>query len=157
TPIHWGAMRFLLESPMRARQRRRVDQWLLLAVRVAALLLLAWALARPMVSNGITARLGTEAPTDVAFVVDHSLSMTRVAGDQTLFDQAAAIVEDSTKTLGRGDTISIILAEHEPRALSAAPGPARDAAKMVQALRQLKPGMTDCSMPQAIATARQFL
>ena len=91
TPIRWGAMRFLLESQLQSRRRRRVDQWLLLAVRVAALLLLAWALARPMMSNGITSKLGTEAPTDVAFVVDHSLSMSRVVGDQTLFDQAAAI------------------------------------------------------------------
>ncbi|HEX4792586.1 MAG TPA: BatA domain-containing protein [Humisphaera sp.] len=157
TPIHWGAMRFLLESQLQARRRRRVDQWLLLAVRVAALLLLAWALARPIVSNGITSKLGTEAPTDVAFVLDHSLSMSRVVGDQTLFDQAAAIVEESARTLGHGDTLSIILAEHEPRALSAAPAPAGDAVKLCQSLRQLKPGMTDCSMLQAIGVARQML
>ena len=157
TPIRWGAMRFLLESPMRSRRRRRVDQWLLLAVRVAALLLLAWVLARPAITSGISASLGSDAPTDIAFVVDHSLSMTRVAGDQTLFDQAAAIVDDSIRTLKRGDTLSIILAEHELRAMSPVPAPAADAAKLGQSLRQLKPGTTDCSIPAAVGVARQIL
>src|SRR6187397_2572223 len=51
-PVPWGAMQFLLESPLQFRRRRKVDHWLLLLARMAMLALLAVLLARPLVTEG---------------------------------------------------------------------------------------------------------
>src|SRR5947208_629461 len=37
TPIAWGAMQFLLETPLKVRRRRRIDNWLLMLVRITTL------------------------------------------------------------------------------------------------------------------------
>ena len=34
TPIAWGAMQFLLETPLKVRRRRKIDNWLIMLVRV---------------------------------------------------------------------------------------------------------------------------
>ena len=36
TPIEWGAMQFLLETPLTVRRRQRIDNWLVLLVRRTA-------------------------------------------------------------------------------------------------------------------------
>src|SRR3954467_11077480 len=96
TPIAWGAMQFLLESPLKARRRRSIDDWLLMLVRIGIILLVALLLSRPVVRNS---SLTTTTPIDVAVVLDHSLTMgtraqagtVQAAGGQatsgTLFDQ----------------------------------------------------------------------
>jgi Na+/H+ antiporter NhaD/arsenite permease-like protein len=40
TPISWGAMQFLLETPLKVRRRRKIDNWLLMLIRIAILALL---------------------------------------------------------------------------------------------------------------------
>src|SRR3954463_11239832 len=63
TPIAWGAMQFLLESPLKVRRRRKIDNWLLMLVRMGILVLLALLLARPVWR---TEHMTTSAPVDVA-------------------------------------------------------------------------------------------
>ncbi|HEX5243650.1 MAG TPA: BatA domain-containing protein [Tepidisphaeraceae bacterium] len=157
TPIRWGAMQFLLESPLKSKRRKKVEHWLLMAARVAALLLLAWALSRPLVQSSHYNPLAGKAPVDIAVVVDHSLSTGRRSGDHTVFDEERGAVQQIASAMRRGDTLSVILAEHQPRSLAAAPASARDVPGLLQALAQLKPGLTDCSIPQAIDSARAFL
>src|SRR3954470_17228802 len=72
TPIAWGAMQFLLETPLKVRRKRRIDNWLLVLIRIAILLLVVLLLARPVIKD---ARLIGSTPIDVAIVLDHSLSM----------------------------------------------------------------------------------
>src|SRR5690349_9205737 len=74
TPIAWGAMQFLLETPLKMRRRQRIDHWLLMLLRMAILLVLTFVLARPIV-QGMS--FASETPMDVIFVIDHSLSMSR--------------------------------------------------------------------------------
>src|SRR4051794_1687255 len=77
TPVPWGAMQFLLESPLRFKRRRKVDHWLLLLARMALLGLLGFLLARPLLIEGKYSPLSGNAATDIAVVVDHSLSSGR--------------------------------------------------------------------------------
>jgi len=82
TPVAWGAMQFLLESPLRVRRRRKIDNWLLMLVRMAILVLLAFLLCRPVWK---TNALATSSPVDVAVVIDHSMTMgMRQSGANTL-------------------------------------------------------------------------
>src|SRR5215212_9105206 len=79
TPVQWGAMQFLLESQLKFRRRKKVDHWLLLLARMALLGLLGFLLARPLLIEGKYNPLSSNVATDIAVVVDHSLSTGRKA------------------------------------------------------------------------------
>ena len=42
--IEWGAMQFLLDTPVKMRRKKWIDHWLLMVVRMVMLLLLAFLL-----------------------------------------------------------------------------------------------------------------
>src|SRR5437588_138609 len=77
TPIRWGAMQFLIESPLQQKRRRNIEHWLLLLARMAVLALLVFALARPLLNSDLATPLGGGTSTDFAVVIDHSLSTGR--------------------------------------------------------------------------------
>src|SRR4051812_37901798 len=72
TPISWGAMQFLLETPLKVRRRRKVDNWLLMLVRIAILASLTLLLARPVIK---LKEVRASTPMDVVVIIDHSLTM----------------------------------------------------------------------------------
>jgi hypothetical protein len=163
--VRWGAMQFLLETSLQERRKQKVEHWLLLLVRMAVLAFLALALSRPLLI-GKQNPLASDLPTDVAVVLDHSLSTGRTAGGpggsgaistQTLFDRGIDAVDDLSKLLKPGDTLTVILAEHTPRAITPLPVGSSDAEDVVQRLRKLPQGMTDCSIPDSIETAREVV
>src|ERR1700733_14551422 len=69
TPLLWGAMIFLKQSPLQMKRRKQVDHWLLMALRMAALALLAWLLARPLFNNAKYNPLKGNNSVDLAIVV----------------------------------------------------------------------------------------
>ena len=163
-PLQWGAMMFLKQSPLQMKRRKQVDHWLLMLLRMAALALLAWLLARPLLKHSKFNPLATNQPADIAVVLDHSMSMGRHSGDHTLLDEANSVVDRLTDAqnpvLRPGDTFAVVLAEHRPRELTPVPLGVRDTSKLAEVraqLRQLKPGTTDCSIPEAVESAREVL
>ena len=161
TPVEWGAMQFLTQTPVRMRRRKWIDNWLLLLVRMAMIALLAIVLARPLMRTGAAK---ASVPMDVAVVFDHSLSTGRRAGGaanaggQTLFEQSLGVLEQVRDILPAGSTISVVVAEHRPQVITPLPiSTATDVARVLGQLRQLKPGLTDASIPQAVQEARQLL
>src|ERR1700710_1611337 len=118
TPLKWGAMIFLKESPLQMKRRKNVDHWLLMLLRMAALAFLAWLLARPMFNASKFIPGVANQAVDVAVVIDHSMSMGRHKGEKTLFDDAQDIVDRLSNSqnpiLRNGDTISVVLGEHRP-------------------------------------------
>jgi hypothetical protein len=165
-PVRWGAMQFLLESQLQFRRRRKVDHWLLLLARMAMLALLAFLLARPLLTQGRFSPLPGNSGADVAVVVDHSLSagrhavaeVTAPAGTESVFQRGVDIVEAVAGKMRPNDTLSVVLAEHRPNT-TFTPLPLRSAgAKDVrERLRQLKPGLTAASVPDAVQAAREQL
>src|SRR3954469_7362900 len=112
-PVPWGAMQFLLESQLRFKRRRKVDYWLLLLARVALLALLAFLLARPLLTEGKYNPLSPDVATDIAVVVDHSLSTGRRAagnpggapvGEQTVFQRGLDVVDEVARRMRPNDT-----------------------------------------------------
>jgi hypothetical protein len=81
TPVQWGAMQFLVESPLQQKRRKKVDHWLLMLLRAAAIALLVLALSRPLLIDGKYSPLSNNLATDVAVVLDRSLSTARRSGD----------------------------------------------------------------------------
>ena len=80
--VRFAAVKLLKQAPVEQTDRRRIGEWLLLALRVAALLLLAAAFARPFLRSGAT--IGEPGVTIVALDTSSSMSPPGV------FDQPAA-------------------------------------------------------------------
>ncbi len=83
--VPWAAMKFLLMSIEQTSRRLKFQELLLLIVRCAVLVLLALALARPLISTVVAS--GKEA-VDAVFVFDTSFSMGAREGKQTRLDFA---------------------------------------------------------------------
>jgi hypothetical protein len=160
-PVLWGAMQFLRTSALQMKRKKKVDHWILMALRILALALLALLLARPRVTQSKYVPRGlTDAPVDVAVVLDHSLSTGRQSQGQTVFDQGVAVTDKMLEQLKPNDTFSIVLAEHAPRLLNVQPIKKADSGaiqQLRQKLVQEKQGMTDCSIPEAINSARKLV
>src|SRR5215207_2397870 len=85
-PLPWAPMKFLKEAIEQTSRRLKFQEWILLALRCLALILLALALARPgmeSVSGG-----GAGQPIDAVFVFDTSYSMAAKDGDKTRLERA---------------------------------------------------------------------
>jgi hypothetical protein len=160
-PVLWGAMQFLRTSPLQMKRKKKVDHWLLMLIRILALAVLAFVLARPKLMNSRFVPAGlADAPIDVAVVLDHSLSTGRLSGGQTVFDRSVALTDKMLEQLKPTDTFSIVLAEHKSRPLNTTPIKKIDSAGISQLRKKLgqeKEGMTDCSIPEAISSARRLL
>ncbi|MDB5307061.1 MAG: hypothetical protein JWO38_1263 [Gemmataceae bacterium] len=79
--VDWGAMRFLRLSP-KSRRKLLVEHWVLMAVRMAVLGLLAVSLAGPAVRSTLFARAEDRRARSTVLLIDRSASMGhRPAGD----------------------------------------------------------------------------
>jgi len=157
-PIQWGAMQFLLETPLKMRRQRSISNWLLMLVRMAILAMLVFLLARPLLKGTSVA---SQTPFDVGIVIDHSLSMGRRGTERTLFEQAVAEVEHIANILPADATLSVTLAEATPRVLTPVPislanrAAGSDYARLMLQLQQTKPGQTFSSIPTALQAANE--
>jgi hypothetical protein len=99
----FSSLMFLTPSPPRLTRRSRLDNLLLLLLRVAALALIALAFARPFLRETAVLRLDDLARRRVAILVDNSASMRR--GD--LWQQAQREAERVLADLGPADDIAL--------------------------------------------------
>src|SRR3954469_2886555 len=92
-PVLWGAMIFLRMSVLQQKRRKRVEHWLLMLLRLALLALLVLLLGNlilPPNTFGFLSSVGGRPATDVAIIVDHSLSTQWQSGDKPVYQQEIA-------------------------------------------------------------------
>jgi len=99
----FSSLMFLLPSPPRLTRRSRLDQIVLLLLRLAALALLAFAFARPFMRETATLALDQLPARRVAILLDASASMRR--GD--LWRQAIAAIDKELHDLGPQDEVAL--------------------------------------------------
>src|SRR5438094_9927402 len=99
----FSSLMFLLPSPPRLTRRSRLEQIVLLLLRLAALALLAFAFARPFLRESATLALEDLPARRVAILVDSSASMRR--GD--LWRQALIRVDQELADLGPHDEVAL--------------------------------------------------
>lgn len=115
-PIEWAAMRFLLEAYRRQRRRLKLQQLILLAVRCLALLLLAAAIARPVID---AAGFGASGGRSVYLLIDNSLASSArgvtapaapgaAVTDQVSLDRHKATAAALLAGLGPADRVGLI-------------------------------------------------
>lgn len=151
--IEWGAMH-LLESVVKVNHRRfQIEQLLLLLVRCTIPALLAFTLAKPVLT-GAQAPAG-KSPVSLAILLDTSYSMSAVDGDSTRFaeaiDAACAVVEAAP----RGSEISVIQTGGAATLLF--DRPVFDAKAVVRRLRTLQADFGASDMQQSLDTGMATL
>lgn len=136
--VLWGAMQFLTDAVDKGRRFDRLEEWLLLALRAAALLALVLALARPLV-RGLTPH-GT-ATCEVVMVIDDSLSTGQLVDGKPVFDAIRAKASEFVESRAVDEGVRIVLAADGPRWLVDEPIAATTAGKrqLVAALDAAQP------------------
>lgn len=105
----WAAMQFLNRN-VRVRSRQiRLRDLLLLCLRCLALLLLVFALARPIWKGGDSSLLPGEARAGVVIALDASFSMEHGGEDSTRFERALEQVKVISEQIKPGDPVTLIL------------------------------------------------
>lgn len=151
--IRWGAMH-LLEQILRIQRRRlRIEQILLLLVRIAIPVLLALCMARPVLTAA-KALLG-KARTSLVIVLDNSCSMNAFGATQSHFDQAKTQINTIVSSLPRGSEVTIAWMSGplgQARASSQL-GPTFDLARLRGLLSAKKQGFGMADPPAAVEAA----
>lgn len=99
----FSSLMFLSPSPPRLTRRSRLDQILLLLLRLAALALLAFAFTRPFLRKEATLSFNNLPSRRVAILLDTSASMRRA----DLWNQAIVQVEKELADLGPQDEVAL--------------------------------------------------
>jgi hypothetical protein len=138
-----------------ARQRSRLEDRALLALRAAIIVALAMLGATPLVRCSRLA-LGREAGASVALalIVDDSLSMRATAGGSTRWDRALRGAKELLDSAREGDAVAVVLAGRPARlALSAT----TDLGAARRALGELRPSDRATDLEGAIGIGRSSL
>jgi hypothetical protein len=105
--IFWGAMQFLAAAVTKGRRMERLEELLLMLLRLAAVAALVFALARPMVRSSW---LGDETQRQVILVLDDSLSTSRQVDGQSVDELLKDRAQEVLDTLSSADGVQILLA-----------------------------------------------
>ena len=157
--VDWGAMHLLAEVVRSNRRRFRLDQLILLLVRCAIPVLLAFCLARPVWTGSLLGGPGAagDGPVSLAIVLDDSFSMAAPAeaggGPNAASRWATArdAVKDLVDGAGRGSDFAVILAGGPPTGLTDAP--TFDVAALKAALDGVGPTAGPADLPAALEAA----
>lgn len=106
------ALDFLLRSQKKLARALKVRQWLLLALRIAALLLLPLAMARPYLLSEDGEEASDRLPAGVVFVVDDSASMGYGGG--AVWSSAVDRVQERLDDLRPWDKAALVWASQWP-------------------------------------------
>lgn len=115
-PVRWAAMAFLLAAYKRSTRRLHVEQYLLLALRCAIVILFGLAIARPVLSRG--AWLGGTVRRHHVLVIDNSFSMQAPTDDgRTNLARSLAAAQTLIERIPPADPVTIITASDPPQRL----------------------------------------
>lgn len=111
-PLEWAAMRFVQEAVRKTRRRAQLENLLLLLLRMAAVGLLAFAVARPFTSGTSGLATLTESRRDLVVVLDVSASTGYRESVDSVHER---IVERASELIGslegtRGDRVRLVQA-----------------------------------------------
>lgn len=105
--VMWGAMQFLAAAVTKGRRVERLEEMLLMSLRLAAVAALVFALAQPMVRSSL---LGNATDKQVILILDNSLSMSREADGESASERMKERAVELIESLAPADGVQILLA-----------------------------------------------
>ena len=154
--VEWAAMEFLLASSRKNFRRIRIEQLLLLALRVLLIAVLILLVSRPVVRRSAVAGL-TERRRFVLLVFDSSMSMGYRDGTLSSYDKGLAYAERLMGSLGEGDSWALVVAKGRGRSSAVEPSFGLEAARAAVAKDRLPLCDTDAAVPAALGVAAGLL
>lgn len=113
----WAAMRFLAEALRKNSRRMRIEQLILLLVRIAILALVVLGLAQPQLES-VGRLFATNVPTHRIILLDTSFSMGFEGPSETRFQRAQQIAKDIVDGALQGDAFNLVrICSSEPRVI----------------------------------------
>lgn len=153
--VEWGAMHFLVDAVSDGRRWEKLEELLLMLLRVAAIAALIFALAQPLVRGSW---LGAHATRDVILVIDDSLSTAvEIDGESVsnlLREQAAEIIDD----LSAEDHVQLLAAAGGGRWITRDPISATSLGKrqLLELIEGLKPTEGDAAILDCLQIAARL-
>ncbi len=119
--VKWAAMMFLLAANRMSRGYARLRQWLIMAMRMAAIATLVFAVSRPLAGGWLGLAAGGRADTTV-ILLDRSPSMQQAgtAARGTKLETGLKQLVGTLETLGSGRWVLIESTTNRPRELTSA-------------------------------------
>lgn len=119
-PMPWAAMRFVQAAWKRTRRRARFENLILLLLRMAAVALLAFAVARPFAGGSSPLAGLTDSRRDLVLALDGSASTGWRGSARSVFESILERARAHLNELdgGRGDRVRLFLCGAHPRLLS---------------------------------------
>ncbi len=109
-PVPWAAMSILREAIRRTERRRRIERWVLLALRCVLVACVAAAVAEPL-WRGADAATGSAATAiDAVIVLDDGVAQQCASGGMTGLSRAQADALQLIDSLSGGDRAALVLA-----------------------------------------------
>jgi len=102
--VEFPSLMFLQKIPYQSVRRRRIRDWLLLAMRLAALLMIVTAFARPFFRRDALAAATQQGAREAVILVDTSYSMEY--GDR--WSRARTAANDAIRGMSAGDRASLV-------------------------------------------------
>jgi hypothetical protein len=146
--IVFPALRYLRRAEKESARRIRVRQLLLMMLRVAAVLLIAFAAARPF----LRAAGEGHSPTAAAIILDNSVSTSLVDGDERVLDRLRSAALGVLAAAGPDDRFWLLLAGEPDE-----PALVGDAELTAMRVREVRPAATQADVPAALRRAHALL
>jgi hypothetical protein len=148
--VDWAAMQFLNPSK-KTRRRVKLEELLLLLVRIGLITLITLSVTRPWLPGGWLSGYYSTRSRTIVLVIDGSNSMSRADGVNSMHQNALRRASDFLRTLGADDSVALIDARDKPRAVIESP--LRDLAMVEQEIRRLPPPGGACEILPAVEKA----
>src|SRR5690606_22459377 len=107
--IEFSTLTFLKELQKNKIRKIKIKQWLLLALRVAIILFLVLAFARPALEGVAIGVTTSAAKTSAVFILDDTFSMSVIDVNGSYLNQAKETIKDLINQLQEGDDAALIL------------------------------------------------
>lgn len=154
--VPFSSLMFLEQTPVPPRTRRKLEDWLLLALRCLALVLLAFMFSRPFLRA--KSQTASAASTRWCLLVDTSASMQRPKA----WEAATKQFDDALGDIAEDDSAELVAFDRAPRVLVSAENwrttpPGARVALLKSAWAQEKPGWAGTDLGKALLFAAEQL
>jgi Aerotolerance regulator N-terminal/von Willebrand factor type A domain len=148
--VRFPSLMFLEKIPYKSVQRRQIHNWMLLLLRMAAIVLIVVAFARPFLSGTTLASPGAAGAREVVILVDRSYSMGY--GDR--WQRAQAEARQVVNGLAAGDRASLVFFG---RGTDVQARSTEDRAQLLAAIDRAEVGADSTRYPPALKVAQSIL
>ena len=121
--ISFAAMEYLLAAMKRQSQRLRLEQWLLMAVRILLILCIVLAASEPYLDRPLLSS-APEGRTHRMIILDGSFSMAYEPAEQSRFARAKEIAKEIVGSAPAGDAFTLLVMSSPPDVVVGTPSPA---------------------------------